>query len=161
LKKYSQIKDMVVFGSLVKGKNAPKDVDLALVIDKKDITLVGEIKNQANIKNLDLEMITPEEIYQTRLGLTLISEGFSIKNNKFLREVIGLLPMKIYTYEIRNLNQTQKVLFGRGLNFIIKELKSTKLGAGCIMVPIQETAKFEDFLDNWDLKYKTKEYLVL
>ena len=38
------------------------------------------------IKNLDVEMIKPEEIYQTRLGLTLISEGFSVKSNKFLRE---------------------------------------------------------------------------
>ena len=108
-----------------------------------------------------MELIKPEEIYQTRLGLALISEGFSVKSNKFLRDKLSLSPMKIYTYEIKNLTQTKKVLFGRGLNQIIQVTKSTKLGAGSIMVPLQQSGKFEDFLETWNLKYQTKEYLVL
>lgn len=152
---------MIIFGSLVKGKFNPNDIDLALVVDKKDIVLVGEVKTELNIKGLDIELIKPEEIYQTRLGLTLIAEGFSIKNNRFIREKLGLVPMKIYSYDLKKLIQTKKVLFGRGLNQIIKETKAVKLGAGSIMVPIQESSKFEDFLNTWDLKYKTKEYLVL
>ena len=161
LKKYNKIQDFIIFGSFVKGKYNPKDIDIALVIDKKDISLVGEIKGQLKTKNLDIEMIKPEEIYQTRLGLTLISEGFSIKNNKFLREKMGLLPMKIYIYEIKNLTQTKKVFFGRGLNHFIKDAKAEKLGAGSIMVPIEQSGKFEDFLETWSLKYRTREYLVL
>jgi predicted nucleotidyltransferase len=161
LPKYKEIKDFIIFGSLVKGRYPPKDIDIALVVDKKDISLVGEIKDKLNIKNLDAEMINTEEIYQTRLGLILISEGFSIKNNKFLREKIGISPMKIYTYEIKHLIQTKKVLFGRGLNQMIKDTKGIKLGAGSIMIPINQSGKFEDFLNTWELKYKTKEYLVL
>jgi len=161
LKRYKEIKDFVIFGSSVKGKYAPKDVDIALVVNQKDISLVGKIKARLNLKNIDLEMVTPEEIYQSRLGLALITEGFSVRNNKFLREKLGLSPMKIYTYEIKNLTQTKKVLFGRGLNQFIKDTKSVKLGAGSIMVPIKESSRFEDFLETWDLKYKTKEYLVL
>ena len=161
LRKYKEIEDFIIFGSLVKGKYAPKDIDIALVVDKKDILLVGEVKDQLKIKNLDIEMIEPENIYQSRLGLMLISEGFSIKDNKFLREKLGLYPMKIYTYEIKNLTQTKKVLFGRGLNQMIKDTKSVKLGAGSIMIPVEQSSKFEDFLQTWNLKYKTKEYLVL
>lgn len=161
LKKYREINDFIIFGSLVKGKYAPQDIDIALIVNKGDISLVGEIKTQLKERNVDIEMITPEDIYQSRLGLNLISEGFSIKNNQFLREKLGLSPMKIYIYEIKNLTQTKKVLFGRGLNNIIKETKSAKLGAGSIMVPIQESSKFEDFLQVWELKYKAKEYLVL
>jgi len=161
LKKYNQINDFIVFGSLVKGKYAPKDIDVALIVKKKDISLVGEVKSQLKIKNLDIEMVKPEEIYQTRLGLTLISEGFSIKNNRYLREKLGISPMKIYTYGIKHLTQTKKVFFGRGLNQMIKDIKGVKLGAGSIMVPISQSSKFEDFLDTWNLKYKTKEYLVL
>ncbi len=161
LTKYKEIKDFIIFGSLVKGRYAPKDIDVAVIVDKKDISLVGEVKVQLKIKNLDLEMITPEEVYQTRLGLTLISEGFSIRNNKFLRENLAVSPMKIYAYGIKNLTQTKKVLFGRGLNQIIKDTNGVKLGAGSIMIPINESSEFEDFLDTWDLKYKAKEYLVL
>ena len=161
LVKYKEIKDFIIFGSLVKGKYAPKDIDIAIVADKKDVSLVGEVKDQLKIKSLDIELIKTEEVYQTRLGLTLLSEGFSVKNNKFLREMLGISPMKIYTYEIKHLAQTKKVLFGRGLNQMIKETKGVKLGAGSIMVPINQSGIFEDFLNTWDLKYKTKEYLVL
>jgi len=161
LKRYKEIQDFIIFGSLVKGKYAPKDTDIAIVSEKKDISLVGEIKERLNLKNLDIELIDPKDIYQTRLGLNLIAEGFSIKDNKFLRQKLGLSPMKIYTYEIKNLTQTKKVFFGRGLNQIMEETRSVKLGAGSIMVPINESSKFEDFLDTWGLKYKTKEYLVL
>lgn len=161
LKKYKEIKDFIIFGSSVKGKYAPSDIDIALVIEKKEFSLVGEVKDQLKIKNLDVEMIEPEDIYQSRLGLALISEGFSIRNNKFLREKLGLSPMKVYTYGIRDLTQTKKVLFGRGLNQIIRDVKAVKLGAGSIMVPVEQSSKFEDFLQTWSLKYKTKEYLVL
>jgi len=161
LKKHKQVEDFILFGSFVKGKYAPEDIDIALVIHKKDSSLIGEIKGEITIKDLDLELITPDDMYQTRLGLTLITEGFSIKNNKFLREILGLSPMKIYTYGIKHLTQTKKVIFGRGLNHIIKVTKSVKLGAGSIMVPISQDSKFEEFLETWDLKYKTKEYLVL
>ncbi|MBU0627758.1 MAG: nucleotidyltransferase domain-containing protein [Nanoarchaeota archaeon] len=161
MKKYKEIKDFIVFGSLVKGKYFPKDVDIALVVNNKNISLIGEIKSQIKGRNIDLEMVTSDDIYQSRLGVNLISEGFSIRDNRFLREKLGLSPMKIYTYGIKNLTQTKKVLFGRGLNNTIKETKSTKLGAGSIMVPIQESSRFEDFLQAWELKYKTKEYLVL
>ena len=159
LKKYRNIKDFVVFGSSVKGKYAPKDVDVAVVVNKKDISIVGEIKEE--IKNLDVEMIEPEEIYQSRLGIALITEGFSIRKGKFLREILGLFPMKIYTYEIKNLTQSKKVLFGRGLIKLLKDTKAVKLGAGSIMIPIEYSGEFEDFLETWNLKYKTREYLVL
>lgn len=160
--KSEEIQDFIVFGSLVKGKYAPKDIDIALVVGKKNISLTGEAKEQlGNFSNLDLEMITPEEMYQTRLGMVLITEGFSIKRNKFLREELGISPMKIYVYEIKSFTQTRKVLFGRGLNLIIKNINGTRLGAGCVMIPISHTAEFEDFLDTWNLKYSTKEYTVL
>lgn len=161
LVKYKQIQDFIIFGSLVKGKSSPKDKDIALIVDKKEYFLVGDIKEQLNIKDLDLEMLKPEDIYQTRLGLTLMSEGFSVRSNKFLREKLGISPMKIYTYEIRHLTQTKKVFFGRGLNQTIKDTKGVKLGAGSVMIPINKSSQFEDFLDTWELKYKTKEYLVL
>ncbi len=158
LKDYKEIKDIIIFGSFVKDKNSPQDIDIAIILEKKDISLVGKIKTKMN--NLDIELIKPEEIYQTRLGLTLITEGFSIKKNKFLRDLLNTKPMKIYTYNMLHLTQTQKVLFGRGLKEMINELKATKLGSGSIMIPIEKSSNFEDFLDTWNLKYKTKEYLV-
>ena len=161
LKKYPNLRDIVVFGSSVKGKQSPKDIDIALIVNKKDIALTGEIKEHLKNSRLDIEMLLPEEVYQTRLGLSLISEGFSIRTNRFLREFLQIKPAKIYIYELKQLTQTQKVLFGRGLKTILKEINGTKMGSGSVMIPIEKTGKFEDFLDTWNLKYKTKEYLIL
>lgn len=161
LKKYKEIEDFIIFGSSVKGKHAPKDIDIAIVMGIKDISLAGKAKDGLKEWNPDVEIIRPEEVYSTRLGMALISEGFSIKDNRYLRDGLGISPMKIYTYEIKHLEQVKKVLFGRGLNNFIKESKGIKLGAGCVMVPVHQSSKFEDFLDTWGLKHKAKEYLVL
>ena len=161
LKKYPNINDIIVFGSSVKGKQSPKDIYIALIVNKKEISLSGEIKEDLKNKNLDIEMLLPEEVYQTRLGLSLISEGFSIRCGKFLREQLNLRPQKIYIYELKQLTQTQKVFFGMGLKDILKKTDGAKIGSGSVMVPLGKTGLFEDFLDTWHLKYTSKEYLVL
>jgi predicted nucleotidyltransferase len=160
LKKYHNIRDIIVFGSFLKSKPHPKDLDLALIVNKKDTGLSGEVKSDLKTLKLDIEILLPEDLYQTRLGLSLITEGFSIRNEKFLRELLNIIPKKIYIYELKHLNQTQKVLFGRGLKTTLKQVNGVKIGSGSVMIPIEETGQFEDFLQTWDLKYKTKEYLV-
>jgi len=159
LKSYSSIKDIILFGSVVKNKDNPKDIDLAIITDKKDLSLTGDIKSLLNIPNIDIEMITPDDMFRSRLGLTLMTEGLSIRKNKFLRDSLGISPVKVYVYEIKTLTQTKKVTFGRGLNSILKSSKGTKLGAGSVMVPIEQTGIFENFLNTWGLKYISKEYM--
>ena len=160
MKKY-QLYDIIIFGSSVKSKDKPQDLDLVLITKNKNVEMVGDFK--AEIKNikLDIELLLPEEIYQTRLGYILISEGFSIKNNKFISDLIGVKAQKLYIYEIKELSQSAKVSFGRGLLLIIKKVQGEKLGAGVVKIPLEMSGKFEDFLDSWNLKYKVKEYLIM
>lgn len=160
LQLYPKIEDIIIFGSTVKGKFRPEDLDLAIIVQNKDISLIGEIKEQLSFKKIDLELVFPQEMYQSRFGLTLITEGYSIKNNKFLRELLGISPMKIYLYQIKPLSQVKKVTFGRGLNRFLKKTHSVRLGSGAMMIPTKQSSAFEEFLDLWDLKYSTKEYNV-
>jgi predicted nucleotidyltransferase len=161
LKKYKEIDDIIIFGSIVKNKFFINDIDLALIVNKNNHSLSGRIKSELKLEKLDIEVIRQDKLYITRFGLTLLTEGFSIKNNNFIRDMLNLKPMKIYSYNIKNLNQSKKVIFGRSLNLIIKETNSIKLGSGCIIIPIQFTSNFEEFLTTWNLNFTTKEYLVL
>ena len=149
-----------MFGSLVKGKFKPNDVDIALLVKEKEIALVGEVKEFLGKRNVDIELVSLEEFYSTRIGLTLITEGFSVKRDKFLKDILGLKSKKIYIYNIKHLTQSHKVLFGRGLNFVLNKIKAVKLGAGSVMVPLESSGEFEDFLARWEMKYNVKEYNI-
>jgi len=77
--------DVIIFGSFVKGGFA-KDMDLALVINGNvDLALI-KAKIKETVKNADINTFDIRGIYSPLL-LTLIKEGFSIKENKFLYEI--------------------------------------------------------------------------
>lgn len=158
LTKY-EVEDIIVFGSFVKDKFKPQDIDIAIISQERNLSLIGEISSGLPEK-VHIEVLSPKQIYKTRLGLSIISEGFSIKENKFLREIVGIKPKKIYSYDLKELTPSEKRQFHRALKEHLNKIKGKRLGAGSIMIPIEKTGFFEDFLDRWNLKFKSKTYNV-
>ncbi len=159
LKKYKDIEDIIIFGSVVKEKFQPQDIDIAVITKKKDFSVIGEIASQLP-EEADIEVLSSNQIYKTVVGLSIISEGFSIKENKFLKDMVGLKPQKVYSYNLKELTSSEKRQFHRALKEHLDEVKGTRLGAGCVIIPIEKTGFFEDFLNRWNLKFKTKKYNV-
>jgi len=159
LANYKSIEDIIVFGSFVKDKFQPKDIDIAIIAIDKDPSMIGKISSDLP-NNVDIEVLSQEQIYKTKLGLSIISEGFSIKENKFLRDMLNISPKKIYSYELVKLTPSKKRQFNRALKENLTEVNGQKLGAGCVMIPIEKTGFFEDFLDVWNLKLTSKKYNV-
>lgn len=155
------IDDVIIYGSFVKSKDKPKDIDVALISGKKDYVIMGEFKS-AIPEKIHLEFFTYEKLYETSIGLSIISEGFSIKHNKFLKEMSGANPMKVYSWEIKKLKPSEKRQFNRALKDILKRFKGTKLGAGTAFIPAEQSGAFEDFLKVWEIKKtKIKKYNIL
>lgn len=159
LKKYDAVKDIIIFGSFVKGRPNPKDIDLALIVEEKDINLAISIKKEV-VSNVHLEFIVADDIYSSPLFLSLINEGFSIKKDDFLRNILKTKPMRLYIYDLTHLNKSHKTLFGMALKKSLKRIKGEKIGSGAVLVPIDYASYFEDFLDVWGMKYKTRELTV-
>lgn len=160
LRKYDIIKDIIIFGSFVKGRDNPKDIDLAFIVKKKNTKLVPLIKKEIGINKAHLDFITVDDVFSP-LFLSLINEGYSIKKNKFLRNVLNIRPMRLYAYDLKHLDKSKKTLFGIALKKSLKKIKGEKVSIGSVLVPINQTSYFEDFLDAWGMKYKTKEWTVL
>jgi len=154
------IQDIIVFGSYVKGKSRPKDIDINIVSDEKDLDLFRKLKEELNNEKIHINFLNPYECYKKRLWAGIIMEGFSIKENEYLRDIIGITPMKLYSYSLINLTKSKKVLFNQALDKIVKKVKGERIGAGTVLIPTKESSDFEDFLDVWDLKYRTKEWNV-
>lgn len=161
LKKYEPIKDIIIFGSWVKGRDNPKDIDLAFIVEKRDWELISLIKKELSWEKIHIELIEAGEMHFHTLFVNLLNEGYSIKKKNYLRNILGIKPMKLYVYNLKNLsNKSEKTLFGIALNKSLVKLKGEKVGAGAVLIPLEWTSYFEDFLGAWGLKYKTKEYLV-
>ena len=80
----NDILDIIIFGSAVKGKLNPNDIDIAMISNKKDI------ETKLNEK-FHISMITFEDFFTKPIPLinTLLREGFSVKHNKPLSETFN------------------------------------------------------------------------
>lgn len=155
LTKYKSLDDIIIFGSIVKGRIEPKDIDLALLIKNElDITKIKQdIKSISSIA--DIEVVN--SIYNL-LWVVLIREGFSVRKNKFLFEIYKLEPIVLYKYSLKKLNPVEKVQFTRGIKRVLKDTRGKFLSRSVVLVPINKKIEFDEFLSTWNLFYETQSY---
>lgn len=164
LKKYELLEDIIFFGSFVKGKSKPRDIDVALLIHNKDESLINEIgkeisKNLQGIK-ADFTLFTLKDIY-SEVWLSVITSGYSISRGAFLREIYGIAPCKLYNYSLRSLNPVKKVQFSRGLKAISYGIGGIRLSRAMVIIPLENSERFEEFLKTWDINFETRRYELL
>lgn len=158
LKRYKEIRDIVLFGSALKGKAMPVDIDVAIVMQDKNMESVKNILK--NIQDIDaklhIEFLNPEDVYLERVGLTILTEGYSIKENKFIRDILNIKPKEMIIYSINDMPHNEKLKFGRAIRNVLKTVNGEKMGTGNIVVPIEQAGYIDDFMGIWGIKYKIK-----
>lgn len=157
--KHCNIEDIVIFGSFVKGKFRPDDVDIALLMKEKDYKVVRKISKDLHGR-FHIIVVLFNELYSEPIWKTLISEGFSVKKNKFLKNVINVKAVEIFSYKIDKMSATEKTQFNRGFNSVLKDVKGVKIGAGSVIVPEEKSGEFFDFFSRWS-KAKNKVFKAL
>ena len=151
--------DIIIFGSFVKGGPA-KDIDVALVIKEEiDLTTIKKEIRSILKKEADIQIITIESLYSL-IWLTLIKEGFSIAKNNFLFEIYKIKPSILYKYNLKKLNNVQKVQFERGLKNVLKN-EGIILTRSVVLMPLSMKNEMTEFLNNWDIYYESQEYELL
>lgn len=158
LKKHKDIVDIIFFGSTVKGKLKAADLDVAVIstgqLERK--TIKDEIE-QLLQKKIDLQITTIKE-YDQFIWITLLREGYSVKHQQYLYEVLKIKPVVLYKYSLKPLGASKKVMFERAIkNFEGIE----KLSNRVVLVPIKISGEFNDFLRNWDIDLESQEYSLL
>ena len=155
MSEYKTLEDIVLFGSFVKGKLEPKDIDIALLM--KSQADISKIKDgiKSALMNADIEIV--DSIYSP-LWAVLMREGFSVRKNKFLFEIYRLEPVVLYKYSLKKLNPVQKVQFTRGIKRILKDTKGKILSRAVVLVPLNKKIEFDEFLLTWNLFYETQSY---
>lgn len=157
--KDKEILEVLLFGSAIKGKANPKDIDAAL-ITKKEIN--------PKINGMHISVISPEEFFSKipALANTLLREGYSLKNNKFLAELLQFQNKVLFIYELKNLSASNKVkivniLRGKASNAgMVEEYNGKWLANQVFFVPVSASYLFENFFTNNSIKY-IKYYVLM
>ena len=160
LKKYKSIEDFYIFGSFVKGKFKPSDIDIALIIHEKDFALLSNVMKEIKYPDIHIEMFLFKEIFTEPVWKSLLSEGFSVKKNKFLRDLIGVKSGILYKYSLKKMNRSEKTMFNRAFSLLIKSIKGEHISAGSVIIPIEKESEFDDFLKVWE-KVDKKKFRIL
>jgi len=170
-KKY-KIFDIILYGSAVKGKLEPRDIDILIILENEDLDkrdLSYEFKNilKEKIKEVDIKTIKLSEFFDSKFLARqgVLIEGYSLVDKVSLSGKFGFDGFTLFTYDLKNLDHNKKTQFvyallGRKGQGLIKKLNAVKLSRGAFLIPIENSNIFEDFLDNWKINYVKKKTLV-
>ena len=170
IKENSNIVDIVIFGSIVRSKRKPGDVDICVLsldkfkkLDKLKKVIGKEFKKDVHVSILYLrDFLNPEET----LWKTIFHEGISLTKDKLLSKLIGFDPSVLFWYKLENLKLIDKIKFSyalRGRNEkggILREVNGEYLGKGCIMVPVENEDEIREFFARWSVSFNRRRILT-
>jgi len=172
--KEEDLYDLVVYGSIVKGKSYPKDIDImGIFLEgslKYRLEIMQKIKSKLEISYsipLDVKSMLLTDFFKpeflARQGVIL--EGKSLIDGKNIASKFGFKGYKLFTYNLAGLNNSEKTryiyaLSGRYGKGVLERAKGTSLGKGVIIVPIENSLEFEEFLESWKISYKSQNILI-
>jgi predicted nucleotidyltransferase len=162
--------DIILFGSSVKGKEKPNDIDILLLYkSSKNIDVSYALKKTIEAKGYYIEITdkTYNELLNPNFiaGISIISEGYSLVYNKFLFEGLGYLSFNLFKYELKQFNKSERMrfyysLYGRNNEKgMLKILNSIKFSDSIILCPVENVERMKEYFDTWKLKYV--EFLIL
>jgi len=166
-KKYrKEIIDIVVFGSFVKGKILPKDIDICIIFREKineeiNKTLRKEVEVHISSLLIDNFFSKPHS-----LAKTLLREGISLVNKKNLSENLGFFQHVLYYYSLKDKKQTEKtkivyVLKGRNKKKgFVKSVDGEWLADSCFIVPVNADNEIISIFNKWQVKFERKNILI-
>jgi len=159
----NQILDIIIFGSTVRQKEKPNDIDLLVIYkNKKDLDSSYELKKSLEKKGFATEItdITYKEILtgSFKAREAILSEGYSLVYDKFISEGIGYMNLMLFKYELKNLNKSERMrfyysLYGRGKDNkgVLSELSAVKFSDSLILCPVKNSEKMKEYLQSWKI----------
>lgn len=160
------ILDIILFGSSIKGKETPNDIDILVLYSKEDkaiYDLVYALRKELEkiYKNIDVVAEKYDDLFSSSFLAreAILSEGFSIKQKKYLAEGFGYTSFTLFKYELKGLSKSRRMqfyysLYGRGkASGILKKNNCYKFSDSIIFSPIESSEIIKAFFDKWKIVY--------
>ncbi|MEK6938787.1 MAG: nucleotidyltransferase domain-containing protein [Nanoarchaeota archaeon] len=166
-----EVLDIILFGSVLKGKEKPKDIDILLLFkEKNNLDLMQKLRKSLELladKPIEVTGKTYSELFSESFTAreALLSEGYSLINNVSLAKGMGYQPRVMFNYNLKGKNKSERMrfyysLYGRGVPGILKKLNSIKYTDTIIICPIEHQEEMRNFLDSWKIEFKDTPILI-
>ncbi len=174
-KENNGIFDIVIYGSAIRDKADFNDLDISIIFSapvdlNKKLQLSQELryklKNILNydldVKGIDLNDLSDPHFLARK---AIIAEGFSVLKNKFLHELFGFNTYYLFSYSLKNLTNSKKVMIHYALHGrreakgLMELFNSAYLGKGVIKVPLQYSEEFKELFEKNKINYKITKIL--
>ncbi len=166
-----EILDIILFGSFVRGKKKPNDIDILTIFkNKENFDLSYKLKKIFEKYKLDVEITNV--IYQKMFDIdflprsSILSEGYSLIRDKTFSESFGFKSFIMFIYSQKDFSQTKRMRFHYALNGrndnlgILEKISAIKLTDKCVISPLEKSEEFKDFLDFWDISFSSFNILM-
>ncbi len=164
IEKEKEVHDIVVFGSVVRGKEKPQDIDIIVIFKKvvnKEIEYQIKKEIEKQYENVSIISKTENTLFDSSFDAreSILFEGKSLITGTAIGEKYGYVPIGIFKYQFKNWNKLQKTKYYHALNGrdgkkgIAQKLGCVKLSDGIIFVQLNNIEKFRSFLDSWKLDF--------
>ncbi len=157
--------DVVVYGSAVRGKSKPRDIDIAVlmagkIIASKKLYLAQQFRKNlgGDVKVVDLDdFLNPGFLARQ----AILAEGYSLLKKDYLAERFGYSALALITYTLKSLPLSkQKLLYyalqgrKRGTGVLAK-LGGKIIGKSLLAVPTKHFEKLKDLLQQHQVEFET------
>jgi len=169
-KNKKEIVDIVIFGSFVKGKILPKDIDICIVfrekINEELNKMIGDEFSKKLVVHVSSLLIDNFFLKTHSLAKTLLKEGASLVNGKSLSENLGFSQNVLFSYSLKGKEQKEKtkivyVLKGRNKKSgFVDSVNGKWLADNCFIIPVNADNEVMKILNKWQVKYERKNILL-
>ncbi|MFH1175087.1 MAG: hypothetical protein V1725_08220 [archaeon] len=158
VKEYPAVQDIILYGSVRKGKGAPADTDILLLFDGRiDKDVEYAFRKAVVVPNLAVVSKTSmDDTFPAREGI--LFEGYSLVYRQAICSRYGFSPFGFFLYDTGQLSNTMRTRFyyalnGRSREGVAKRLRMMKLSANVLAVPLPHLEEAKAFLVAWKLPF--------
>ena len=156
--------DIILFGSVVRGKDEPRDIDfIFLYAFKEDKEYSYELKKKfekagfkAHILGMNYSGLL-EPSFLAREGVLL--EGYSFRNKQFLSSAFGFSSFVLFRYTLKGMNNSKRMkfyysLYGRrSVIGVLETFRSYKFSDNLIVSPIEQADNIKGFFESNGIRF--------
>lgn len=160
-KNKTMLEDIIIFGSIMRGKREPKDIDV-LVLFKENIDkgIEKEIRDANQNNKVNIISKTNKELQEPSFAARdgVFFEGFSTFNEEYLTKNKGFVAKGLFKYNASHLSPSKRVqisyaLHGRNHTGILEDTNSSKISKDTILTPLNQIEHMKEFFDFWNIEY--------
>ena len=166
-----EILDIILFGSVVRGKEKPKDIDILILFkERENLEIAYQIRKE--VEQLHIQASITTKTYTSLMAKSFpareayLSEGYSLVYARGIAEGLGYATYTLFKYELKGFTPSRRTQFHYSLQGrskkegMSKELRLIKFANTILLSPMENTERTRAYLEYWNIKFEEAPILL-